>query len=133
MRLVLDTNTLISAMGWKGKQRQILNSCVSGKHELVESIEMLSEFARVMKDNKFVFLSASEKQEFMVSLISICEIVQPCQKVDAIKENPSDNIVLECAVAGKADAIITGDEHLLKLKEFNGIKIMNAAEFLDLK
>jgi uncharacterized protein len=131
MRLVLDTNTLISAMGWKGKQRHILDTCISGKHELIESIELISEFVRVMKDKKFGFLSGSEKQEFLVSLISVCEIVQPSQKINELAQDPSDNIVLECAVAGKAEAIITGDEHLLKLKEFRGIKVINAAQFLE--
>ncbi len=56
--------------------------------------------------------------------------VSPTVKLDVIKADPKDNIILECAVAGNADYIVSGDKHLLDLKEFSGIKILKPAEFL---
>ncbi len=59
-------------------------------------------------------------------------IVEPTTKLNIVKEDPDDNKVLECAKAGKVDLVITNDNHLLKLKEFEGIKIVTPQEFLEL-
>ena len=67
-----------------------------------------------------------------MDLLQISYLVEPKNKVNAIKEDHMDNIVLETALEGKADYIISGDGHLLKLKEFKGTKIVNSKEFLDL-
>ena len=59
-------------------------------------------------------------------------VVEPKEEIKFIKEDPKDNIILECALAAKAGYIVSGDKHLLKLKEYKGIKIMSAREFLDI-
>jgi len=58
--------------------------------------------------------------------------VAPTKKIEAVKEDPSDNKFLECAIESRADYIVTGDKHLKRLNEFEGIKIINAREFLDI-
>ena len=63
-------------------------------------------------------------------IVSISTIIEPTQKLDIVKEDPDDNIILECALEGNVDYIISQDNHLLKLKEFKGIKIINPEEFL---
>ena len=134
MRIVLDTNTLISAIGWKdSKPREIFDGCLTERYELMESIDLLKEFLKVIQRSKFDFISEEDKKEFLISLMNICIITEPGDKIGVIKEDVDDNIVLECAFAGKADFIISGDEHLLKLKEYEGIKIVSSSEFLDLK
>ena len=132
-KIVLDTNNLISAIGWKkGNPRKIFEDCLFGKHNLIESPDLLREFLKVIKRPKFSFIYEEEIQTFVLNLLQMSELVEPKNKIGIIKIDPSDNIVLECAVEGKADYIISGDEHLLKLKEFRGIRIVTAAEFLKL-
>ncbi|MDP3765803.1 MAG: putative toxin-antitoxin system toxin component, PIN family [Nanoarchaeota archaeon] len=65
-------------------------------------------------------------------LVEICIIIETEEKLEIVKEDPSDNIIMESAVEGKADFIVSGDQHLLKLKEYKGIKILTPREFLDL-
>ena len=131
VKVVLDTNTLISALGWKkGNPRIIFQHCLSEKNTLVESKDLIKEFLLVINRPKFDFISKEEKQEFLIYLFQICDLVEPKNTIRIIKDDPADNIVLECAVEGKADFIVSGDKHLLKLKEFGGIKIVNSKEFL---
>ena len=63
-------------------------------------------------------------------LLAYSEIIEPKIKANAVPEDPKDNMVIECALSAGADYIITGDNHLLKLKEFKGIKILTPKEFL---
>ena len=67
----------------------------------------------------------------MTRLINHCEIFEPRKKLNIIKSDPADNKVLECTLGAKAQYIISGDNHLLRLKDFMGIKIVTAAEFLE--
>lgn len=131
IRLVLDTNTLISAIGWRdSKQRRILEACLFKKYLLIESDDLLKEFLTVISRPKFSFVSEEQKREFVTRLISHCEIVEPKKKLNIIKQDPADNKVLECSLAGKAHYIITGDRHLLNLKQFGKTAILTASEFL---
>ena len=132
IRAVLDTNTLISAVGWRhSKPRRILEACLSGKYLLVESPDLLNEFITVMNRPKFSFILEEQKRELVARLVNHCEIVEPKKKLNIIKNDPADNKVLECALEGKAQYIISGDNHLLRLKDFMGIRIMTATEFLE--
>ena len=131
IKLAVDTNTLISSLGWKdSKPRKVVDGCLSEKWILVESIALLKEFLKVIQRPKFNFISEDDKKEFIVNLINVCEVVEPKKKVNVIKEDPEDNMVLECALEGRVDYLISGDEHLLKLKEHEGIKILSASDFL---
>jgi|SRR3989338_8479901 len=133
IRAVIDTNTLISALGWKeGNPRKVLELCILGKCRLMESLDLIKEFVSVISRHKFNFIAVEEKNQFLVFLLQISSLVKPKEKINAVKEDSKDNIVLECAVEAKADYIVSGDQHLLKLKEFKGIKIVTAKEFLDL-
>ena len=132
IRLVLDTNTLISAIGWRdSKPRKILQACLSRKYVLVESTELLKEFLSVISRPKFSFIAEEQKAELLARLISHCEIVEPKERLSIIKEDPADNKVLECALEGRAQYIITGDQHLLTLKHFGRTTILTASNFLE--
>ena len=133
-RIVIDTNTLISALGWKkGNPRKVLDSVFNEKNKLIESKETIDEYDEVVSREKFDFITKEEKQEFKLGLLRVAEIVEPKTKVNLIKADPDDNMFLECASEGKADYIISGNDHLLKQKEFNGIKIVTPREFVELK
>lgn len=133
IRVVLDTSILISALGWKkGNPRKIFEGCLSGEYQLIESMDLIKEFLEVFQRDKFSFIAGEDKQEFITNLLKICYLVDPKIKIEIIHDDPDDNIVLECASKGKASYIISGDLHLLKLKEFKGIKIVKPNEFLNI-
>lgn len=82
-----------------------------------------------MRERKFGL--SEEEIEVLLALVSMnSESVQPEQKLDIVKGDPSDNKFLECAVAGKADYIVSGDRHLLSIIEYNGIRIVDSGEFV---
>lgn len=78
--------------------------------------------------------SPQERCEIIYGLINMdnCLMVNPQLQVTAIKEDPADNRFLECAVEGRAEIIISGDEHLLALKEFQGVTIISPSEFVNM-
>lgn len=130
-KVVLDTNIIVSAFGWSGRPREIFELILNGKIELVSSPKLLSELKRVLNYSKFKF-SDELKKEVTNLILNISMIVVAKTKINVIKEDPSDNCFLEAAVSGRADFIITGDKHLLNLREYKRIKILTATEFLKL-
>ncbi|MAG47434.1 putative toxin-antitoxin system toxin component, PIN family [archaeon] len=129
-RVVLDTNILISSMAWKGNPAKILEKVINRNIELFISPEQFKELERVLEYPKFNF---SEEQKTRVKnlILKIAKVVYPMKKVDVIKDDSDDNMILECALSGNVDYIVTGDHHLLNLKEFKSIKIVTASEFLE--
>ena len=127
-KVVLDTNVLISAFGWKGASRKIFHKCIKGELDLFLTIEMFDELKRVVNYPKFKF-SQAEIDEFLDQILEIGSLVEPGIKLEIIKEDPSDNKFFECAVAVAADYIISRDPHVLKVKEYKGIKIISPEAF----
>lgn len=133
IKIVIDTNILISALGWKeGNPRKILKLCIEGKCLMITSPDLINEFISVMGRPKFDFISKEEKNEFILHLFQVSYLVEPKSKIDKIKQDPMDNIVLEAALEGKVNYIVSGDSHLLDLKRFRNIKIISTKNFLDL-
>lgn len=129
MRITIDTNILVSALGWNGAEASVVEMVLESKLELYLSTEILSEFFRVVKYPKFRFAD-SEIDGFIGRLLSNSVIVNPSQSVKVIIDDPADNKILECALEGKSEFIISGDRHLLSLGEYEGIKILRAVDFL---
>jgi len=127
-RLVLDTNILISGYLWKGKARQLLTYLKSSRYKLLICRESLEEFVRVLS-LKFAF-DAEDIYRIILDLRSMAEEIDIASNHAPIKEDPSDNLFINMAIDGKAKIIVSGDSHLLKLKEYKGIKIMSLNEFL---
>ncbi|MEK6876944.1 MAG: putative toxin-antitoxin system toxin component, PIN family [Nanoarchaeota archaeon] len=128
MIVVLDTNILISAIFWRGNPYEVVRNALKKKYSLYLSTEILNELEEKLRI-KFKFPEDNISNHIEL-LKEYGKIVVPISKVNAIKEDPDDNKVLECAETAKADYIVSGDAHLLKLKEFKGIKIVTAKEFL---
>jgi len=126
--VVIDTNVLISSIFWEhGNPHRVVGKASERKIENHTSLDMLKELQKVLKMDFNQPDEAVQRQTALV--ISYSEIVYPKEKVNVVKEDPKDNMVLECAIACKADYIITGDKHLLKLKEFRSIKIVKPSYF----
>lgn len=129
MRVTVDTNVLISALGWNGAEAAIIEMVLDSEMELCLSAQILSEFYRVIKYPKFGFTD-NEIDGFIGKLLPNVVLVSPSQSLDVVPADPDDNKIIECAVAGRSNYIISGDKHLLHLHEYRGIKILRASEFL---
>jgi uncharacterized protein len=77
-------------------------------------------------------VSAEDASAIRARIVSIAHLVEPKETLHVIGEDPDDDLVLECAVAGRADTIVSGDRHLLTLASFPGISIMRVRQFLAL-
>jgi putative PIN family toxin of toxin-antitoxin system len=128
MKVVLDTNVFISGIFWKGSSNKVITSWKEGKFTQVTSLEIISEIIKVLKDFK-IRLSDDMIREWADLIVRNSIIVKPKERVSIVKDDPKDNIFVETAVAGNVDYIVSQDNHLLKLKEFRGIKIITPEEF----
>lgn len=129
IRAVLDTNVLISAWFWKGNESRLVELVEEGAIDGYTSPDILDELRRALRYPKFK-LDEDEVEAIYNYYLLILKVVEPRSRIDVVKEDPEDNRVLECAVEAKADYIITGDRHLLGLKDFQGIRIVRAGELL---
>jgi len=130
LRVVLDTNTLISAFGWDGNERKIFNLCIDGKIKLCMSYDLLKELERVIEYPRLKFTDEQKKRSIGL-LLEVAEFVEPDEKINLIKDDPDDNKVVECAVASSAQYIVSGDKHLSELGEFRSIKIVRSRDLLE--
>ena len=128
-RIVLDTNVLLSAFGWRGSPFEILRRTLQGQFRLLISPALVEELQRVLSYPKFGF-SAEDIARFLVTIAEGAEMVFAPRQLPVIAEDPADDRVLECAISGVADFIVSGDLHLKDLKIFNEIPILSPAEFL---
>jgi putative PIN family toxin of toxin-antitoxin system len=129
VRVVADTNILVSALLFGGTSEQVFLAGLRGEIQLLTSLSLLKELERVLKE-KFK-LDFHLVREIIEEVREVAEIVEVSSHIKAISYPDEDNRVLECAIDGKADFIVTGDtRHILPLKEYGGIKILSPSEFL---
>ena len=124
-----DTNIYISALNFDGVQRRLLAAARLRFVELAISEALLDEVRRVLRD-KFAWLPAAIASA-VDRLLAFAQRVEPTLRLDVIARDPSDNRVLECAVAAGSRFIVTGDNDLLSLGTYEGIRIMKVAAFLE--
>lgn len=127
-RVVADTNVLVSAIEFGGKPKQLLDLAIDGHIVLAISEPILDETRRVLGD-KF-HRTPEQLRETDRQLRVIASTVTPAESISAVDADPSDDRILECAVAADAEFILSGDKHLLALGSFRGIPIRRVGEFL---
>ena len=136
MRIVLDANVLVSALiSVKGSPARLLAYWQEGKFDIVASPAMLQELERVLHYPRLqqqYHLPEEEIRQFLRLLMTHAIEVNPSEEIAVIARDLSDNRYLECALAGEAQYIVSGDSHLLDLKEYRGIRILTPAEFVTL-
>ena len=125
--VVLDTNILFSATGWRGNPFRCMELARSGQIRAVTCAEILRELAEKLA-GKLAF-SDQQVDETLADYLSFHALVEISGVLDAVPRDAEDNAVLECAQAGHARFVITGDDDLLTLRSFQGIEILSAAEF----
>jgi len=130
VRIVIDTNVLISATFWTGNPKQLLNRVRKKEFVLLTSQILLNELKEILIRPDKPFKLSEEEAEHVVNRIrSLAEIVRTHSFVKICRDE-QDNRVLECAVDGGADWIISGDAHLLELQSFQGVRIGTVGDFL---
>ncbi len=122
LRIVFDSNVYISALLFKGIPGIVLEMALKNKLILITSAEILTETVRILEE-KFKW-PEHNINKFVRRLSDISENIKPGIKVNVIKERESDNRILECAISGNASLIVSGDKHLLKLKEYKNIPVV---------
>lgn len=135
IRAVLDANVWISGLVFPGgAPSAITDLAIRGPVEL-ELLALVSEpiIAQIERSLRKFDVSESFQRTSISSIRSVCEIVPDSVQLEVIQAKPSDNRILECALSGRADVIVTGDKrHLLPLREFEGIPIIMPRTCLEL-
>jgi len=129
IRATLDSNIYISALQYGGVGLRIINMTRAGKMHIDISDAILAETIGVLRD-KFSW-EGYRLHLASLELRKLARVVAPAETID-VADDPDDNRVLECAVAAQSNVIVTYDKDLLRLREYSGIKILRADEFLRL-
>jgi putative PIN family toxin of toxin-antitoxin system len=127
IRVVADTNIFVSAIMFGGLPGAFLDLALRGSFSLVISDALLNELDEKLR-LKFR-VSADDSGAMRAKLEGIADVVTPAAKLAAIFEDPDDDRVLECAIEGRADCIVSGDRHLLKLVSYRSIPILTVRQF----
>ena len=136
VRAVIDTNLFVSGLfAAQGYSYQLQQLWLSGAFEFAVSEQILKEIENTLLKphiRKRLFLDDSD----LVSVISLIRekaivVTADLYQTDKIKTDPTDNKFLACALEVKADYIVSGDNHLLELKHFHGIQIVDAKTFIE--
>ncbi len=133
LRIVLDTNTVISALLWRGVAHRMLVETRNRPIRLYASQFLLEELALVLSREKFAAVfSARETSRAVLcqQYRTLVTVVHPRFVPEVVKTDPADDHVLACALEANADVIVSGNRHLLSLNPYAGIEIVNAGDFL---
>ncbi|CAN5246795.1 putative toxin-antitoxin system toxin component, PIN family [soil metagenome] len=133
MRIVPDTNIVVSGLFWRGQPRRILDVARDGIIELFTSPVLLEELEDVLSREKFAArLEAAQVtvRELVEGFSALATVIDAAPIAPVILVDPDDDAVLACALAAEAEIIVSGDSDLLDLKEHQDIRILTATEFL---
>ncbi len=129
MRVVLDTNIVVSALFFKGIPDHILELWYQGKFDLLISPDILNEYTRVIGELNRKYPAVQIKP--LLDLITLnAYVVEPGKRPIPFCDDPDDGIFLATAIAGKAHYIVTGDKALLRVKKYPGGQIITGRQFI---
>ena len=129
-RLVMDTNVLVSGIFFSGgNEAQILGSVLEGRAVLLASLDTLEELRQVLARPRFQ-LTQPEALAIFRMVLSRCEIIVNPEKAQAKCRDPADPKFLDCAVAARADYLVTGDPDLLVMERVGRTLILTGARFV---
>lgn len=134
MRIVLDANIFVSALiSSKGNPAKVVDKWLAGQFDVLISQPIIDEILRVTNYKRIQKKYAKVREnrlEFVELIITQGIWEEPLEKLTIVSADESDNRYVECAISGNAQYIVSGDEHLLDVGEYNGIVIVNPATFL---
>ncbi len=130
VRLALDTNTAVSGLIWGGVPCRLIDAAAAGKAIIIGSVPLLDELQGVLSRRKFsdqLAKRGANADDLFDGYTALVRLVTPSAIGPVILADPDDDIVLATAVAGDAEAIVSGDAHLLGIGEFCGVPIITPA------
>jgi len=134
MRVVADTNTVLSGLLWQGAPRQVLEAARAGTISLYTSAVLLAELKDVLSRPKFaerLKLARVQVKDVLLGFTALATMVEPADIAPVVADDPDDDAVIACAVAAQAYAIVSGDSDLIRLIKYADILILTAPELLD--
>jgi len=123
-----DSNIFISAFNFGGNPGRLIDMARHGQIELAVSGPIVNEIARILAE-KFSWIP-EDVADARRRISGFTKLVYSTETLDVVKADPTDNRLLECAVAAGSDVLVTGDKHLLALGNFRGIDVMTVSDFL---
>ena len=129
-RVVIDTNVIISALLFGGKPGKLIPLWQNRRIEPIVSRDIIDEYIRVLAYPKFQLSEKEIQFLFYRQVLPYFEIAETSQGEIIISNDPSDDKFIQCALAGNAKTIVSGDSHLLSLKTYQDIHILSPAEYL---
>ena len=135
MRIVADTNTVVSGLLWSGPPQQLINAAREKRITLYSSLALAAEFAEVIGREQFARRIRAAKlsaAELVADYARLANLVVPADINPAVAGDPDDDQILACALAANVDAVVSGDKRLRNLKTYQGIRIISATEVLAL-
>jgi len=131
IKVVVDTNVIISSILFGGIPGELIPLWKSGRIKPLASKEIIDEYIKVLAYPKFELSETEINYILYNEILPYFDIMQIKDRPVIIKVDPSDDKFIHCAKAGKAGVIISGDQHLLRLKTYQKIKILTPAKFLE--
>jgi putative PIN family toxin of toxin-antitoxin system len=131
VRVVLDTNVVASGFLWGGVPRQLLQAAREKRLHLFTSTTLLLELTDILGRAKFARKLAAAQlsiDQLVERYTLLAAVVHPVAIPPTVLDDPDDDQVLACALAAKAEIIVSGDRHLLDLEEHQGVRIVTVAE-----
>ena len=131
MRITADTNTVISALLWKGNPRKIFDAARDGIIDLHTTVELIAELEGVLSRERFkkrLETANVSVRELVDGYAALAEIVEPATIEAVVLRDPDDDAVIACAIAAESEAIVSGDDDLLSLGKYRSIRMLSAAE-----
>ncbi len=134
MNAVIDTNVIVSRyINWRGTPGRILQRWLEGAYQALVSTPILDEYQEVLscaRVRRYHKMTDAEILQAIDVFRRLGRMIEPRETIRAVAADPSDDKFLECAVAGEADFVVSGDPHLVDLRRFRGIEIVSPATFL---
>ncbi|MFN0198196.1 MAG: putative toxin-antitoxin system toxin component, PIN family [Planctomycetaceae bacterium] len=133
MRVIADSNVIISGLFWRGPPRAILDAAREGRIELFTSYALLAELEEVLDRTKFakhLATANTSARELVLGYASLARVIVPDAVEPIIIDDPDDDAVIACAMTAEARFIVSGDRHLLALRRYHEIEIVTAAELM---
>ena len=131
LTVVFDINVLVSSLIVKGKPRELWQKAKDNEFTFAYSKEILSDLTRVLKRQKFEkYLTKTDIRLFLNDIRVTGTLVPLKSKFSVVAEDPDDDIIIRTAYDAKADFVVSGDRHLLAIKEFKGIRIVTVDQML---
>jgi len=129
-KVVLDTNVVISALLFRRETARLVSLWQAGAFRWLASAAIIQEYARVLAYPKFKLTEAEIRELLNEDILPFVTAVRVGKVPRVIRQDPSDDEFLACALAGQAEAIVSGDHHLLELKRYREILILDVRTFL---